>query len=121
MSTISAAIDPDRHEIHAVVTRAFHCANHITEGQRFVFDLRGRLDAARSDANLCLGILARLQPAILMAQDRLAEGMHPISARYRDFDCFDTGIDHGGTGKVFVRLQLVDRATGETLGDPVTV
>lgn len=121
MTDMRAAIDPDRHEIHAIVTRAFHCANHISEGQRFVFDLRGRLDAARSDANLCLGILARLQPAILLAQDRLAEGLHPISARYRNFDCFDTGIDHGGTGKVFVELHLVDRATGQRLGAPVMV
>lgn len=109
-------ITPDRHEIHAVVTRAFHCANHIREGQVFVFDLNGRLDAARSDANLCLGILARLQPAILMAQDRLAEGLHPVSPKYRHFDCFDTGIDHGGTGKVYVELHLVDRATGTRIG-----
>ena len=59
----------DTHEIHAIVTRAFFCANHITEGQRFVFDLKGRLDPVRSDANLCLGILAKLQPALLLAQE----------------------------------------------------
>jgi len=50
----------DSHEIHAIVARAFFCANHITEGQRFAFDLKGRLDATRSDANLCPGILAKL-------------------------------------------------------------
>lgn len=109
----------DTHEIHAIVTRAFFCANHITEGQRFVFDLKGRLDATRSDANLCLGILAKLQPALLLAQDRAAEGQHPISPRFKHFDCFDTGIDHGGTGKVYVELHLVDKATGETVGPVV--
>ncbi|MCC6007129.1 MAG: hypothetical protein JJU40_05590 [Rhodobacteraceae bacterium] len=107
--------DPARHDIVATVTHAFFCANHIREGETFVFDLKGRLDPERSSANLCLGIIARLQPALLLAQDRAAEGLHPISARYRNFDCFDTGLDHGGTGKVYVELHLVDRETGERL------
>lgn len=106
-------LDPARHEIVATVTRAFFCANNIRAGETLVFDLAGRLDAQRSTANLCLGIIARLQPALLVAQDRAAEGLHPISARYRTFDCFDTGLDHGGTGKVYVELHLVDRQTGE--------
>ncbi len=113
--------DPDTLEIHAVVTRAFFCANHITEGQRFVFDLKGRLDPVRSDANLCLGILAKLQPALLLAQDRSAEGLNPISPRFRNFDCFDTGIDHGGTGKIYVELQLIDKVTGAAAGPVVRV
>jgi hypothetical protein len=102
----------ERYEIVAEVTSAIHCANFITTGQRFVFSLDGVLDAARSDAKLCLGILARIQPALVMAMDRAAEGLHPVSPRWRDFDCYDTGIDHGGMGKVTVRLQLRDRASG---------
>lgn len=105
--------DEGHYEIVATVTRAFHCANAIQPGQTFVFDLKGRLDPERSSANLCLGVLARLQPALLLAQDRAAEGLHPVSPKYNSFDCFDTGIDHGGTGKVFVELHLVDRRTGE--------
>ena len=104
-------------EIVATVTRAFHCANKIREGEVLVFDERGRLLADKCSANLCLGIIARLQPAILMAQDRMAEGLHPISPRFRSFDCFDTGIDHGGTGKVFVELHLRDAQTGARI-DP---
>jgi hypothetical protein len=104
-------------EIVATVTRAFHCANMIKKGEVFVFDLQGRLLAEKSSANLCLGIIAKLQPALLMAQDRAAEGMHPISPRYNSFDCFDTGIDHGGTGKVFVDLYLRDAETGARI-DP---
>lgn len=100
-------------EIHAVVTRAFHCANHIREGETFVFDTSGRLLADKSSANLCLGIVAKLQPALLLAQDRIAEGLHPVSPSFNTFDCFDTGIDHGGTGKVYVELALVDPSTGE--------
>jgi hypothetical protein len=50
----------------------------------------------------------------------MAEGLYPISARYRTADCFDTGIDHGGTGKIFVELRLVDRETGLTIGPTVT-
>ncbi|TCT11580.1 hypothetical protein EDC22_104343 [Tepidamorphus gemmatus] len=100
-------------EIHAVVTRSFHCANHIRVGETFVFDIEGRLLPHRSSANLCLGIVAKLQPALLLAQDRIAEGLHPISANFHTFDCFDTGIDHGGTGKVYVEMVLVDPRTGE--------
>ena len=35
-----------------------------------------------------------------------------MSPRFNTFDCFDTGIDHGGTGKVFVRLRARDRISG---------
>ena len=103
-------------EIHAVVTRAFHCANHIRAGETLVFDLQGRLLAEKSTANLCLGIVAKLQPALLMAQDRIASGLHPVSPAFNTFDCFDTGIDHGGTGKVYVEMALVDGRTGERVG-----
>jgi hypothetical protein len=99
-------------ELVAEVTGAHHCANFIRSGQTFVFGADGVLDAATSTAPLCLGIIAKLQPALLMAQDRLAEGLHPVSPRFNTFDCFDTGIDHGGTGKVFVRLRVRDRKTG---------
>lgn len=102
----------DRFEIVARVTKAFHCANMIKQDQVFVFDLKGRLDPVRSNAPMCLGILAKLQPAMLVVQDRLSEGLHPISPSFHNFDCFDTGIDHGGTGKVYVDLELVERATG---------
>ena len=113
--TLPNAPRPEDCEIHAVVTRAFHCANHIREGEVFAFDLSGRLLADKSTANLCLGVLAKLQPALLLAQDRLAEGLHPVSPSFGHFDCFDTGIDHGGTGKVYVELRLVDARTGETV------
>ena len=103
---------PEACEIHATVTRAFHCANRIRLGETFVFDIEGRLLAEKSTANLCLGIVAKLQPALLMAKDRLAEVLHPVSPRANTFDCFDTGIDHGGTGKVYVELSLVDGRTG---------
>ncbi len=118
MSTLAAPARPageppwqDRYEIVAEVTSAIHCANFITAGQVFVFDLRGIIKVEKSDAKLCLGILARIQPALAMAMDRAAEGLHPISPRWRNFDCYDTGIDHGGMGKVTVRLHLRDAST----------
>jgi len=115
-----AVVDPrwlDRYEIVAEVTSAIHCANFITTGQIFVFDLRGVIKVPKSDAKLCLGILARIQPALTMAADRAAEGLHPISPRWRNFDCYDTGIDHGGMGKVTVRLHLRDAATHGVVTD----
>lgn len=104
-----------RYEIVARVTEAFFCANLIEENQEIVFDLEGRLDAERSNAPFCIGIISKLHPAILMAQDRIAEGLPPISPRFQHFDCYDTGIDHGGTGKVYVELALRDRKTGQTV------
>ena len=111
---------PQIEDCHVVarVTRSFHCANKISAGETFVFDTKGRMLADKSTANLCLGIIAKLQPALLMAQDRIAEGMHPISGSFNTFDCFDTGIDHGGTGKVYVELTLVDGRTGEPVEAP---
>ncbi len=107
----------DRFELVAEVTRAEHCANFIKVGQSFVFDLRGRIVPARSSAALCLGILARLEPALLIAQDRAQSGLHPISPSFQTFDCFDTGLDHGGMGKVCVRFHLRDRASGQMVED----
>lgn len=104
-----------RYAIVARVTRAFFCANHINEGEEFVFDLEGRLLPDQSTANFCIGMISKLHPAILMAQDRLAEGLAPVSPSFRHFDCFDTGIDHGGTGKVYVALSLRDRISGQTV------
>lgn len=101
-----------RYEIVAKVTEAFFCANLINEGEEMVFDLEGCLVPDRSTANFCIGVISRLHPAIMMAQDRIAEGLPPISPRFRHFDCYDTGIDHGGTGKVYVELSLRDRTTG---------
>lgn len=101
----------DRYELVAEVTSAIHCANFITAGQNFVFDLRGLLKADRSTGKLCLGILARLQPALVMAMDRAADGLHPVSPRWNSFDCYDTGIDHGGMGKVTVTMHLRDATT----------
>lgn len=106
-----------RYEVVAEVTSAIHCANFITTGQIFVFDLNGLLKADKSTAKLCLGILARIQPALAMAADRAAEGLHPISPRWNAFDCYDTGIDHGGMGKVTVRLHLRDIATQKSVAD----
>lgn len=102
----------DRYEIVAKVTEAFFCANLIETGEEMVFDLEGCLVPSRSTANFCIGVISRLHPAILMAQDRIAEGLPPISPRFRNFDCYDTGIDHGGTGKVYVELSLRDRTSG---------
>lgn len=107
----------DRYEVVASVTSSRHCANFITQDQEFVFDLVGRIKAERSSANLCLGMLARLQPALLLVADRASEGLHPISRGYRSFDCFDTGLDHGGMGKVCVRLWLRDTASGRPVAD----
>ena len=69
----------DRVEILATVTRAEHCANFVRVGQTYAFDLKGRVLPEKSTGNLCLGLLARLQPALLMAADRASEGLHPIS------------------------------------------
>ena len=111
MSDTPAPETPDVPEVEIVarVTRAFHCANRIEAGQDYVFGLDGRIDAARSSAPLCLGILAKLQPALLAAQDRVAEGLPALGPIARIFDCYDTGIDHGGTGKVYVELSVRPR------------
>ena len=106
-----------RYELVAEVTSSAHCANFIKTGETFVFDLKGRIKAERSTANLCLGILARIQPALLRAADRAHEGLHPVSPGWHTFDCFDTGLDHGGMGKVCVRLSLRDAATGKPIAD----
>lgn len=123
MTSLAAARTPkhpdwiERFELVAQVTSAHHCANFILAGQEYVFDLNGVIKADRSTANLCLGILARIQPALLMAADRASEGLHPVSRGWHSFDCFDTGVDHGGMGKVTVSMRLRDAATGAWVDD----
>ena len=105
----------ERVEIVATVTRAEHCANFIRVGETFAFDLKGRVLPEKSTANLCLGMLARLQPALVMAADRASEGLHPISRGWQNFDCYDTGVDFGGMGKVCMRMSLRDAESGEEI------
>mgnify|MGYP006298021899 CR=1 FL=1 len=106
-----------RYELVARVTSAAHCANFIEEGQEFVFDLAGRIKPEASSAALCLGILAKVQPALILAADRASRGEHPVSAGWQTFDCFDTGLDHGGMGKVCVRMALREVGTGRIVAD----
>lgn len=107
----------DRYELVAHVTSAVHCANFIEEGQAFVFDLAGRIKPEASSAALCLGILAKIQPALILAADRASRGEHPVSAGWQTFDCFDTGLDHGGMGKVCVRMALREVGTGRMVAN----
>lgn len=107
----------ERFELVARVTSALHCANFLKPDEEIVFDLAGRIVPERSTANLCLGLLARLQPALILAADRASRGAHPVSPGWQTFDCFDTGLDHGGMGKVCVRFALREIATGRVVGD----
>lgn len=95
---------PTKIEIVAEVQHARHCANFIKEKEIFVFDIEGRLLPEKSTANLCLGILARIQPALMIARERVEAGLDPIPVSVPFLDCFDTGIDYGGMGKVTVKL-----------------
>ena len=93
-------------EIVAKVAHARHCANFIKKDEIFVFDLEGRLLPSKSTANLCLGMLARIQPALMIAKERFEAGLDPLPVTVPYLDCFDTGIDFGGMGKVTVELSL---------------
>ncbi|MDA9765503.1 hypothetical protein N9D07_02455 [Alphaproteobacteria bacterium] len=95
-------------EIVAKVAHARHCANFIKKDEIFVFDLEGRLLPSKSTANLCLGMLARIQPALMIAKERFEAGLDPLPVTVPYLDCFDTGIDFGGMGKVTVELSLRD-------------
>lgn len=97
---------PKNLEIVATVTHSRHCANFISENETFVFDVNGCLLPEKSSANLCLGILARIQPALLNIQDRINEGIEPLPSSLKFLDCFDTGLDFGGMGKVTVVLSV---------------
>ena len=97
---------PKNLEIVATVTHSRHCANFISENETFVFDVNGCLLPEKSSANLCLGILARIQPALLNIQDRINEGIEPLPSSLKFLDCFDTGLDFGGMGKVDVELSV---------------
>ncbi|MBT3593971.1 MAG: hypothetical protein HN519_08435 [Hellea sp.] len=97
-------------EIAAKVAHVRHCANFIKENEIFVFDLEGRLLPSKSTANLCLGILARIQPALMIPRERFQCGLEPFPVTVPYLDCFNTGIDFGGMGKVTVEL-LVRKAS----------
>ncbi len=97
--------EENRVEIVATVEHARHCANFIKKNESFVFDIDGKLLPEKSSANLCLGMLARIQPALMIAKERVQEGLDPLPVTVPYLDCFDTGIDFGGMGKVTVKLH----------------
>ena len=97
---------PKNLEIVATVTHSRHCANFISENETFVFDVNGCLLPEKSSANLCLGILARIQPALLNIQDRINEGIEPLPSSLKFLDCFFLNFNEGLSSDFFRRLVL---------------
>ena len=51
------------------------------------------------------GNASGIQPALMIAKGRVEAGLEPLPVTVPYLDCYDTGIDYGGMGKVTVDLS----------------
>ena len=84
-----------------------HCGAGIEVGDNYVFDLFGTVKPEESTApNICTFALAPMVGFFYMSTDHATTGHDPVSIAALPFECLDTGIGHGGVGKVKFILHV---------------
>lgn len=92
-----------QYKIIAEVIDSKYCAAGVKPGDKIV--VRGNtVNAQESTCPLCIGILGPLMHRVYEMMTRLAEGLDPNEMVFKYSECFDTGLDHGGLGKVHFKL-----------------
>ena len=92
-----------QYKIIAEVIDSKYCAAGVKPGDKIV--IRGNtVSAPESTCPLCIGLLGPLMPRAYEMMVRLAEGLDPDEMIFKYSECFDTGLDHGGLGKVHFKL-----------------
>ena len=95
----------DDFEVVVEITSNERCGCGVTPGQIVVFDMRHRIKPEKSNAPLCMHLLAPVLAVFYMTFDRAAEGLNPVTSIWRFYECLDTGDDLG-KGKARARVYL---------------
>lgn len=108
----------DDYEVVVEVIRNEGCTCGVEVGQQVVLDMRHRIKPEKTDATLCMHMLAPILTVFYMSFDRASEGLNPLSRIWTCYDCLNTGDDEG-MSKARTRAFLRRADTHEEVTDPV--
>lgn len=95
-----------KYRIVAEVTDSKYCFAQLKPGQRFVIDDGGVLNPGASTAPFCMRALGPLTGFVNSIIEMIAEGADPNNLVFRNAECLDPGLDHGGLGKVYFKIYV---------------
>jgi len=102
---LSAAPQVMGHKIIAEVIDSKYCAAGVKVGDKVVIGPGGgTVNAEESTCPLCIGLLAPLMPHVYLVWERLVEGLDSNEMISPYGECHDTGLEHGGLGKVHFKV-----------------
>mgnify|MGYP000892866529 CR=1 FL=1 len=104
----------DDFEIVVEVVSNAGCACGVAPGQQVVFDMRHRIKPEKSNAPLCMHMLAPVLAIFYMTFDRGSEGLNPLTRVWRYYECTKTGEDNG-EAKTRTRVLLRTSDTHEVV------
>lgn len=108
----------DDYEVVIEVVSNESCTCGVAVGQKVVLDMRHRIKPEKSDAVMCMHLLAPTLVIFYMSFDRASEGLNPLSRIWTHYDCLNTGDDEG-LGKARTRAFLRRSDTHEEVTEPV--
>ncbi len=108
----------DDYEVVVEVVSNENCTCGVKVGQRVVLDMRHRIKPEKSDAVMCMHLLAPILAIFYMSFDRASEGLNPLTRIWTHHDCLNTGDDEG-LGKARTRVFLRRSDTHEEVTEPV--
>jgi uncharacterized repeat protein (TIGR04076 family) len=95
----------DDFEVVVEVLEKKGCGCGVEAGQIVVFDMRHRIKPEKSNATLCMHMLAPVLAIFYMTFDRGSEGLNPLTRIWRFYDCVAQAEDEGA-GKARTRVYL---------------
>lgn len=108
----------DDYEVVVEVVSNDSCTCGVKVGQKIVLDMRHRIKPEKSDAVMCMHLLAPILAIFYMSFDRASEGLNPLTRIWTHYDCLNTG-DNEGHGKARTRVSLRRSDTHEEVTEPV--
>jgi len=92
-----------KYKIIAEVTDSKYCFLGVKVGDKIVIK-HGTISKEETTCPLCLRAIGPLTPFVNVILDRIAEGVDPNDMVFRNSECLDPGLEHGGLGKVRFKI-----------------
>jgi len=94
-----------RRKIVGEVIEAKNCAAHKA-GAKYIVRGNGVIRAEDCTGNMCLSLLAAMNPVCQVIFDRLAQGQDPRGEFVYYVHCPDTGVRCGGFGEAVLKITV---------------
>jgi len=87
------------------VVDGYYCFAGAKVGDKVVFGPGPALNMEETTWAPCIGSLAPMLEHIHIMFDRIADGRDPNGTIFPYVECFDRGLEHGGLGKIWLKLR----------------